>query len=99
MSNLEVYTVFISPQDNSPGLTLYVNGSQASASNNQSMSWPFATADAAEGHYECRWPNGSFFGSRSVTVQGRFDKTLCTCTNASLGIWEAIGSQDIQDTF
>ena len=34
------------------------------------VSWSFATAALAEGEYQCRWPNGSVYGNRSVKIDG-----------------------------
>ena len=60
-------------QPNGRNLTLYVNGTAAAAAagDGRSVSWPFATAESAGGHYECRWDNGSSFGNRSVVVDGK----------------------------
>ena len=34
------------------------------------VSWSFATVALAEGEYQCRWPNGSVYGNRSVKIDG-----------------------------
>ena len=55
-------------------LTLYVNGTRTvneDGGSSGSRIWTFVTAQSAEGVYECRWPNGSSFGNRSVIVDGK----------------------------
>ena len=53
---------------------LYRNGSSLGQ---RQVEWNFTVAEEVEGSYECRWPNGSVFGSRRVEVDG--ETTACYC--------------------
>ena len=46
---------------------LYRNGSSLGQ---RQVEWTFTVAEEVQGIYECRWPNGSLFGSRRVEVDG-----------------------------